>query len=99
MILVTYYTNKKKPIQGPSFAYHTFSILFASVTMTFRDLYYQHGLTLIPAWIRDHMPCIVWNEITNPFPNINDSTVEVWEWRSDFKPNFMMDVITYPCRD
>ena len=28
---------------------------------------YQHGLTLIPAWISYDMPNKVWNEITYPF--------------------------------
>ena len=39
-----------------------------------------HGLTLIPAWISDHIPSKVCGEITYPFPNLNDGcTVEVWE--------------------
>ena len=39
--------------------------------------FYQHGLTLIPAWISNHMPCKVWDEITYPFLNFNGCTVEV----------------------
>ena len=40
--------------------------------------FYQHELTLIPAWTNNHMPK-VWDEITYPFPNFNDATVEVWK--------------------
>ena len=40
-----------------------------------------------------------WGEITYPFPNFNGSTVEVWEWISNFITHFIMDVITYPCLD
>ena len=51
--------------------------------------------SLIPAWISNNMPCKVWDEITYPFPNYNGSTVEVWEWISNFIPHFILDVITY----
>ena len=37
----------------------------------------EHGLTLIPAWISNHMPGKVWDEITYPFLNFNGATVEV----------------------
>ena len=39
--------------------------------------FYKHGLTLIPAWISNHMPGKVWDEITYPFLNFNSCTVEV----------------------
>ena len=39
--------------------------------------FYLHGLTLIPAWIINHMPGKVWDEITYPFINFNGATVEV----------------------
>ena len=42
-----------------------------------RGPFYYHGLTLIPAWISNHMPCKVWDEITYQFLNFNDCTVEV----------------------
>ena len=29
-----------------------------------------HGLTSIPAWISNHIPCKVWGEITYPFLNL-----------------------------
>ena len=53
----------------------------------------------ISAWISNHMPSEVWDEITYPFPNFNGCTVEVWEWVSNFVPHFVMDLITYPCWD
>ena len=75
--------------------------------------FYLHGLTLIPAWISNHMPGKVWDEITYPFLNFNGlwgeitypfinfngATVEVKEWISNFIPHIVMDVITYPCWD
>ena len=39
--------------------------------------FYKHGLTLIPAWISNHMPSKVWDEITYPFLNFNGAAVEV----------------------
>ena len=41
----------------------------------------------------------VWVEIAYPFPNFNGWTVEVWEWISNFSPNIIKDVITYPSWD
>ena len=35
------------------------------------------GLTLIPAWISNHIHYKVWDEITYPFLNFNGCTVEV----------------------
>ena len=53
----------------------------------------------IPAWISNHMPNNVWDEIIYPFPNFNGATIEVWEWTSNFISHFIMGVITYPCWD
>ena len=39
----------------------------------------------------------MWDEITNPFPNFNGATVEVWEWISNFIPHCIEFMITYPC--
>ena len=39
------------------------------------DLFHLHGLTLIPAWISNHMSSKVWDEITYPLPNFNGGTV------------------------
>ena len=33
------------------------------------------GLTIIPAWINNHIPSKVWNEITYQFPNLEANTV------------------------
>ena len=41
------------------------------------DPFDWHGLTLIPAWISNHMPGQVWDETTYTFLNFNDCTVEV----------------------
>ena len=39
--------------------------------------FYQHGLTLILAWISNYIHYNVWDEITYPFLNFNGLTVEV----------------------
>ena len=41
------------------------------------DPLYQHGLTLIPAWISNYTHYNVWDEITYPFLNFNGATAEV----------------------
>ena len=56
--------------------------------------FYWHGLTLISAWISNHMPNKSRDEITYPFANFNGATVEVWEWLSNFTPYFVMDMST-----
>ena len=33
--------------------------------------FYQHGLTLIPAWISNYTHYDAWDEITYPFLNFN----------------------------
>ena len=56
--------------------------------------FYQHGLTLIPAWISDAIYYVcdevpyVWDEITDLFLNFNGCTVEILEWISNFIPHF-----------
>ena len=35
-----------------------------------RVRFYKHGLTWIPAWIGNHMPCLGSDEIIYPFPNV-----------------------------
>ena len=52
--------------------------------LTLRGPFYQHGLTLIPAWISNHIPSKVWDEIAYPFPNFNGRTLDVWELISNF---------------
>ena len=49
-----------------------------------------------PAWVGNHTPINVWNEIIYPFSNFNCCTIEVWEWISNFIKHFHGHVITYP---
>ena len=56
-------------------------------------------INLIPAWISNHIPDTMRDEINHPFPNFNGCAVEVWEWINNFIPHLIMDVITYPCWD
>ena len=39
--------------------------------------FYYYVLTLIPAWINNHMLSKVCDEITYPFLNFNSATIEV----------------------
>ena len=41
----------------------------------------------------------MWDEITYQFQNFNDAAIEVWEWISNFIPQFTRYVITYPYCD
>ena len=74
-------------------------IRMIATIMAARGPLYQHGSTLIPAWISNRMSIKVWDGITYPFLNFNGCTVEVSEWISNFIPHFIMDVITYLCWD
>ena len=38
----------------------------------------QHGITLFPALISNHIHYIVWNEISYPFPNFTGTAIGVW---------------------
>ena len=49
---------------------------------------------IISAWISNHVPGKVWEEINYPFPNFTGCTVEFCEWISRFTPHVIMDVIT-----
>ena len=51
------------------------------------------------AWISNYTNYKVLCEITYPFPNFNGTTVEVWEWISNFIPYFIGHVFTYRCWD
>ena len=53
----------------------------------------KRGLTFLSAWISNHIPSKVWNEIIYPFPRFNGAVVEVWEWINNFIPNFIRDVL------
>ena len=45
-----------------------------------------------PAWISNHQPSKMWDEITWTSPNFNGCTVEVWKWTSCFISHFIIDV-------
>ena len=82
--------------------YVTYSLIgwgWYHMTEERRGPFYYHGLTLIPAWISNHILCNVQDEITYPFPSFKGYTIEVWEWISNFILQFIMGVITYPCWD
>ena len=53
----------------------------------------HNELSLIPAWISNHMPSKVCDRITYPFPNFNSCTIEVLEWMNNFIPHISVD----PC--
>ena len=73
-------------------AVYSFWDVFAFIS---RIPFYYHSLALILAWMNNHMPSKMWNNITYRFPNFNGTTVEVWEWIINIKfiPHFIMDVI------
>ena len=50
-----------------------------------------------PRMIVNHMHGKVYDEITYPFSNFNDYTVEVWEWIDSCITHIIMDIIAYPC--
>ena len=57
-----------------------------------RAPFYEHWVTLIPAWIGKHMPSKVCDENIYPYPNFNCCTLEVWGWIRNFIPHFIVDV-------
>ena len=72
---------------------------YTSACLRTRTIFTYFFKTLIPAWICNHKPIKVWDEITHPFPNFNSCTVEVREWICNCIPYFIMDVISYPSCD
>ena len=42
-----------------------------TIPIDYGDLFYQHGLTLIPAWISNYIHYRVWDEIVDLFTNFN----------------------------
>ena len=51
----------------------------------------QFGLISIPIWMSNPMSRKICDKTNYQFPNFNGA--------SNFKPHFIMDVITYPCPD
>ena len=58
--------------------------LSAPVTEVSRDLFYSHGLTVIPTGLSNDIHYKVCDELSYPLSNLNDVTDEVWEWINDF---------------
>ena len=58
----------------------------------------KHGFVLIPTRISKHVLGKVRDKIIYSFPKFKGHTFEVWECISNFNPDFIMDVITYPYR-
>ena len=58
-----------------------------------------NAMTLIPAWISNHISSKVCGEIICSVSNFDGCTIEVWEWINNFILHFKMDVIIFPCRD
>ena len=52
---------------------------------------------LISAWLSNHMPSKVWDEIIYPFLNYNGGNVEVKIWIGNLIQHFVMDASTYLC--
>ena len=46
---------------------------------------------LISTWLSNHIVSKVWHEITDPFPNFNGCSIEVWEWISKFISHLITD--------
>ena len=53
---------------------YIYNVFLSGYGLPSRDLFY---LSLIPAWINNHIRYEVWDEITYPFQNFNGATVEV----------------------
>ena len=58
----------------------------------------EHCLELCyPPFVADiHLPHQGVVDSYNPFPNFKCTTVEVWEWKSNFIPHFIIGFIIYP---
>ena len=53
------------------------TIAFVKTYMRHQGHFYEHGISLIPPWISNHMPSKEYDAITYPLPNFNGFTVEV----------------------
>ena len=54
----------------------------------FKGPFYQHGSTLVAAWLSEYILYKVWDKINYPFLNINGTNVGIWEWISNFITQF-----------
>ena len=71
-------------------------IVFSCLSPRFEWVRLSMFTHILQGWLTSRK---VWVEITYPFPNFDGCNVRVWEWISNFIPQFIMDVITYPCWD
>ena len=55
------------------------------------------NMDFMPAWIINYVHYKEWDEITYPFWNFIDATIDILI--SNFVPHFTGNVITYPCWD
>ena len=69
---------------------HILGCIVYPLSTTSIGLFNKHNLTLIQAWICNHMPGKMCDESAYPFPNFSGCTVEVWEWISNFVPHFIL---------
>ena len=51
--------------------------------------FYLYRITLTPAWMSNFTYHKIWDGITYLFPKFNNEAVEVWEWISNFIPDFI----------
>ena len=80
--LHTAHWKKKRGVRSGSnlnyLGYNTFLVQCLQ-SITYCGHFYQHGLTLIQAWINNYMPSKIWDEITYPFLNL---TVQPLKFRN-----------------
>ena len=60
------------------------------------NAFYWHWISSISAWMINDILNTVLEEITYPFSNFKNCTVEVWKWISDFILHIIFNVITDP---
>ena len=53
----------------------------------------------MPIWVHWPRNSKMYDEIMYPFPNFNGCTVEVWVWIRNSISHYIINMITYPCRD
>ena len=100
VMVLWYCCTRKYNFSRNHYLWRSFHLDHSGISLqfnSFRDYFHYHGLTLIPAWICNHMLSKMWDDITYPFSNFNGANIEIWEWISDFIPHFIMDLITCPC--
>ena len=78
LISIQHYAKLDCIITGPTvydWQYVRFSCTDFGAISHYIQLH-KHGLTLIPAWISNHMPSKVWDEINYPFPNFSGTPLK-----------------------